>query len=75
MPRTRAKAPANDAAPWWLTDGDEECLSCGQLYIYEMEFRCPECEMTTCIHCRRRHSDGRLVCVSCLDAGGAGDGG
>ncbi|WP_161814333.1 hypothetical protein [Steroidobacter agaridevorans] len=75
MPRARAKAPASDAAPWWLTDGDEECLGCGQLYIYEMEFRCPECEMTTCIHCRRRRPDGRLVCVSCLDAGGPGDGG
>lgn len=76
MPRPRAKAPAaSAAAPWWLMDGDEECVSCGHLYIYELEFRCPECEITTCIHCRRRHCDGRLVCVSCSEAGGAGDAG
>ena len=75
MPRARAKPPASNAAPWWLRDGDEECPGCGQLYIYELEFRCPECEITTCIHCRRRHADGRLVCVSCLDGGGASDGG
>ncbi len=48
-------------------EGDEECPGCGQLYIYEMEFHCPDCEITTCIHCRRRHSGGRLVCVSCID--------
>lgn len=68
MPKARAKAPAAGPAPWWLLEGDEECASCGQLYIYELEFRCPECETTTCLHCRRRHGDGRLVCVSCAEA-------
>jgi hypothetical protein len=77
MARTRTKAPAAPApTPWWLMEGDEECPGCGHLYIYEMEFHCPDCEITTCIHCRRRHSDGRLVCVSCVDVTpGAGDAG
>jgi hypothetical protein len=76
MPRARAKAPAaSNAAPWWLQEGDEECSSCGHLYIYELEFRCPQCESITCIHCRRRHAEGHLVCVSCTDTRGSSDGG
>nr|WP_298723217.1 hypothetical protein [uncultured Steroidobacter sp.] len=74
MPKARAKAPsAAPSVPWWLLEGDEECASCGQLYIYELEFRCPECETTTCIHCRRRRADGRLVCVSCAEATARGE--
>ena len=74
MPKARAKASAaSRLAPWWLMDGEEECVSCGHLYIYEMECRCAECEIATCIHCRRRHSDGRMVCVSCADARGSID--
>lgn len=65
MAKAHSTAAAARPGPWWLMEGDEECSACGQLYIYELEFHCPECDMTTCIHCRRRHSDGRLVCVSC----------
>lgn len=69
MAKARAKTvAAGPPPPWWLAEGDEECVGCGQRYIYELEFRCPECETTTCIHCRRRHSDGRLVCGSCAEA-------
>lgn len=67
MPKARSKTSSVlSPAPWWLGDGDEECPSCGELYIYELEFRCPDCDTPTCIHCRRRHTDGRLVCVSCV---------
>lgn len=72
MAKVRSKAAASSPAPWWLMEGDEECHGCGHLYIYELEFHCPECETATCIHCRRRHSDGRMVCVSCAEAAGKG---
>ncbi|HEY0940980.1 MAG TPA: hypothetical protein VGE08_12840 [Steroidobacter sp.] len=63
---------ARPPAPWWLMQGDEECLACGQLYIYELEFRCPDCDTVTCIHCQRRGRDGRMVCVSCAEADSLG---
>lgn len=70
MPKARAKTPAaSTAVPWWLTQGEEECPSCEQPYILELEFRCPDCDAPTCMHCKRRHSDGRLVCVSCHKPG------
>ena len=67
MARARSTA-ARRPAPWWLLEGDEQCHGCGQLYIYELEFHCPDCDTVTCMHCRRRHSDGRMVCVSCAEA-------
>ena len=51
---------------WWLIEGDEECPHCGQLYLYELEFRCPECDTAVCLHCRTPHPDGHPVCPSCL---------
>lgn len=72
MAKARSRT-ADSLAPWWLTEGDDECHACGQLYIYELEFFCPDCETVTCMHCRRRHPDGRWVCVSCAEAVGQGD--
>ena len=73
MAKARTKTAGTfSPGPWWLMEGDEECLGCGQLYIYELQFHCPECESATCIHCRRRHSDGRMVCTSCAEAAGKG---
>jgi hypothetical protein len=69
--RTRAR-PAARPSPWWLAEGDEECLACGGFYVYELEFRCPDCDTVTCLHCRRRGHDGRMVCVSCAEAQSAG---
>lgn len=71
MAKARTKAAAA-GAPWWLMEGDEECLACGDYYIYEMEFRCPDCDTVTCLHCRRRASDGRMVCVDCSEAASQG---
>jgi hypothetical protein len=51
---------------WWLA-GEEECPHCGQLYAYEVEFRCPECDGPSCPHCRREHELGGVICVACLD--------
>ncbi|MBM0106029.1 hypothetical protein JM946_14950 [Steroidobacter sp. S1-65] len=68
MAKVRTKAIISKPAPWWLMQGDEECPACGELYIYELEFRCPECDTISCLHCRRRHSDGRWMCVSCAES-------
>jgi hypothetical protein len=51
---------------WWLSGGEEECPHCGQLYAYELEFRCPECDAPSCPHCRKMHSDERMLCPECI---------
>jgi hypothetical protein len=59
---------------WWLSDGDEECPHCAQLYIYEVEFRCTECDGPGCPHCRVVHAEGHLVCPECVESSSEGRG-
>ena len=66
MPKAKAKAQTTVAA-WWLSDGDEECPHCGQLYIYELEFRCPDCDGPCCAHCKKLHADNRHLCPECYE--------
>jgi hypothetical protein len=68
MPKVRSKAKAT-LAPWWLSSGDHECPHCGQLYIYELEFRCPDCDGPCCIHCKAKHAEGHHVCPECVTSG------
>jgi hypothetical protein len=65
MPKVRSKAKTG-LAPWWLSSGDEECPHCGQLYIYELEFRCSACDSPCCIHCKTVHVEGHHVCPECV---------
>jgi hypothetical protein len=65
MPKGKAKVQARFVS-WWL-GGEEQCLHCGQLYAYEIEFRCPECDGPSCPHCRKLHSAGHHVCAACID--------
>ena len=65
MAKGKAKVQAR-VVSWWLS-GEEQCLHCGQLYAYEIEFRCPECDGPSCPHCRKLHSAGHHVCVACID--------
>ena len=65
MPKGKAKVQTR-AVAWWLA-GEEQCLHCGQLYAYEIEFRCPECDSPSCPHCRKLHSEGHHVCLTCVD--------
>ena len=67
MPRTRSSAKAK-VAPWWLGEGEEECVHCGQTYHLEVEFRCPECDGPSCSHCKQPHAEGHHVCPDCLAA-------
>ena len=62
MPKNSSKA-----IPWWLSAGEELCPHCGQLYAYEIEFRCPDCDSSSCPNCKRRHADDRIVCVVCVE--------
>jgi len=69
MAKTRSAAKpakATGSSPWWL-GGDEECAHCGQVYVLEVEFRCPECDGPSCPHCRMTHAEGHFVCPECVE--------
>jgi hypothetical protein len=66
MAERRAKATSG-VMQWWLFAGDEDCPHCGQTYLYELEFRCPECDSPGCPHCKAQHTEGHHVCPECLN--------
>ena len=49
--RPKTKTAVNET-PWWLTSGDVVCPHCGQLYHYEREYRCPDCDEPSCRDCQ-----------------------
>ena len=51
--------------PWWLEEGDEECLHCSGYYLLQVEVRCAECDGPMCPHCKIVHAEGHLVCPEC----------
>jgi hypothetical protein len=57
-------SPAKQSMPWWL-EGEEECPQCHQLYAYELEIRCIECDEPSCPHCMKHHVERGIVCVAC----------
>ena len=66
MPKVAKKSAARTIA-WWL-GGEENCPHCGQIYAYELEFRCPDCDAPCCAHCKKQHQeDARHVCPECFD--------
>ena len=71
--KPKAKAAAK-LTPWWMSSGDEECPHCGQPYVAEVEFRCPDCDGPGCPHCKSKHAEERLVCPECVTST-AGEGG
>jgi hypothetical protein len=74
MPKGAAKAKtATSPLPWWLDEGDHECPHCGRMYVYELEFRCTDCDAAGCAHCKATHAEGHLVCVDCLPASPKGN--
>jgi predicted RNA-binding Zn-ribbon protein involved in translation (DUF1610 family) len=62
--RIRSQA-APAVTSWWLGDGDEECPHCGQLYIYQVEYRCPDCDSPVCPRCKTQHVQGHYLCPDC----------
>ena len=62
----QSKTPAAPSNPWWL-GGHEECPHCHQLYAYEIEVRCPECDEPGCPHCVTRHVERGFLCVVCVE--------
>lgn len=67
MPKAKTSS-ASVVVAWWLDEGDEECPHCGQLYIYERELRCTDCDSPVCPHCRKVHAAGHHVCPDCVEA-------
>ena len=53
---------------WWLQGGDDECPHCGAVYVYELEFRCTECDGPGCLHCKVVRETGHMICVVCAEA-------
>jgi hypothetical protein len=37
--------------PWWLAGGTERCPVCLQLYAYEVQVRCVDCDGPLCPCC------------------------
>jgi len=52
------------SAPWWLETGTEVCSICHQLYIYETECRCSDCDGPACANCVTIESTS-IICVPC----------
>jgi len=56
----------SDAAePGWLTRGWDECPHCTQLYVYEMERRCFDCDAPICPVCVEIVRETVVVCPAC----------
>jgi len=71
MPKRRSRVTATTRVMrWYLSGGDEECPHCGQLYAYELEFRCSDCDAPSCRQCKCRHPQDRFVCPECVSVTG-----
>jgi hypothetical protein len=53
--------------PWWLEDGTEVCPICRQLYLYETEYRCTDCDGPMCESCVQTRESLTVVCGPCLE--------
>ena len=69
MPKSR------DSAPWWLSPGTETCPVCHQLYLYETEYRCGECDGPMCENCFAVRESLVTVCLPCFDCADTGEAG
>ncbi len=49
----------------WILNGTEICSACSQLYLYEMECYCGDCDVALCVLCSRRVEPKRFLCASC----------
>ena len=63
---SKRTATGSASVAWWLTAGEEECPHCGRWYLYEVEFRCVNCDGAGCPHCKAIHAEGHLICPSCI---------
>jgi hypothetical protein len=61
MPRSRL------VNPWWLEPGTEICPACHQLYLYETEYRCFDCDGPRCQNCVQVRQALTMVCLDCFD--------
>lgn len=52
---------------WWLETGTEICPACHQLYLYEAEYRCGDCDGPICSECAQQSKSLTVVCATCVE--------
>lgn len=52
----------------WLSGGTERCDHCGQIYVYEMEYRCAACDGPVCPLCAQTRWQAEVHCPTCADS-------
>ena len=57
---------AKTSAPWWLESGTEICSICHQVYIYETEYRCLDCDAGVCPDCVKVETNS-IICIPCAN--------
>jgi hypothetical protein len=66
MPRTRRDQAST------IVHATEVCAFCGQLYAYEMERRCANCDARICYFCATINEAREIVCCKCEQPGSKG---
>ena len=63
----------NPTERWWAVGGTERCPACLQLYAYEVEVRCVDCDGPLCPLCVVEVRAEALLrrCPDCCGEGGA----
>jgi hypothetical protein len=46
-----ATATATSELPWWVEHANERCPACLQVYAYEVQVRCVDCDGPLCPLC------------------------
>jgi len=54
-----------------MRNAHEQCSSCLQLYAYEYEVRCVQCDGAACQFCAVR-VEGEWICLGCKETTDAG---
>ncbi|MDW7772099.1 MAG: hypothetical protein SCH71_04325 [Desulfobulbaceae bacterium] len=54
-----------DNLRWWMVQGKEKCPFCLQIYLYEEEYRCIDCDSPVCPHCASRFEKS-AQCPCCI---------
>lgn len=57
-----------DPEPWWLEEGQEQCLACEQLFHFEALLFCQGCDAAVCSSCTTAVIETReTFCSACAD--------
>lgn len=54
--------------PWWLESGQDSCLTCSQVFVYETSYYCEICDSRLCSYCVAATVSTAIICTECRDA-------